>query len=150
MTKKELIKRLETTCFGLDPIDPLRLLVDDVIEALRENAMREVQRLGQEIEQEPVAWLLTDKNINALQVDSIQRLIDRLKHAHHTDLRVRINGQDEWFQADWLKHMIRVTPPQRTWVGLTNDELTDLFYNTNLGQQSAVAQAIALLKEKNT
>ena len=40
--------------------------------------------------------------------------------------------------------------PQRTWVGLTNDELTDLFYNTNLGQASAVAQAIALLKEKNT
>ena len=36
------------------------------------------------------------------------------------------------------------------WVGLTNDELTDLFYNTNLGQASAVAQAIALLKEKNT
>ena len=34
MTQDELIKRLETTCFGLDPIDPLRLLVDDVIEAL--------------------------------------------------------------------------------------------------------------------
>jgi len=41
-------------------------------------------------------------------------------------------------------------PAQRTWVGLTNDELTDLFYNTNLGQASAVAQAIELLKEKNT
>jgi hypothetical protein len=40
--------------------------------------------------------------------------------------------------------------PQRIWVGLTNDELTDLFYNTNLGQASAVAQAIELLKEKNT
>ena len=34
MTQQELIKRLETTCFGLDPIDPLRLLVDDVIAAL--------------------------------------------------------------------------------------------------------------------
>ena len=63
-------------------------------------------------EQEPVAWLLTEKNINSLQVDSIQLLINRLKHAHHTDLCVRINGQDEWFQADWLKHMVRVTPPQ--------------------------------------
>ena len=39
---------------------------------------------------------------------------------------------------------------QRTWVGLTNDELTDLFYNENLGQESAVSQAIALLKERNT
>jgi len=64
--------------------------------------------------QEPVAWLLTDKNINSLEVDSIQRIIDRLKHAHHTDLCVRINGQDEWFQADWLKHMVRAIPPQRT------------------------------------
>ena len=34
MTQQELIKRLETTCFGLDPIDPLRLLVDDVVAAL--------------------------------------------------------------------------------------------------------------------
>jgi hypothetical protein len=40
--------------------------------------------------------------------------------------------------------------PQRTWVGLTNEELTDLFYNANLGQQSAVSQAVALLKERNT
>lgn len=48
---------------------------------------------------------------------------------------------EEWLSAN---------TPQRTWVGLTNDELTDLFYNTNLGQQSAVAQAIALLKERNT
>ena len=63
-------------------------------------------------EQEPVAWLLIDKNINSLQVDSIQRLIDRLKHAHHTDIRVRINGHDEWFEADWLKHMVRVIPSQ--------------------------------------
>ena len=42
------------------------------------------------------------------------------------------------------------TKSQRTWVGLTNDELTDLFYNKNLGQMSAVGQAIALLKERNT
>jgi len=62
-------------------------------------------------EQEPVAWILTDENINSIQVASVQRLIDRLKHAHHTDLCVRINGQDEWFQADWLKHMVRATPP---------------------------------------
>jgi hypothetical protein len=74
-------------------------------------------------EQEPVAWLLTDKNINSLQVDSIQRLINRLNHAHHTDLCVRINGQDEWFQADWLKHMVRATPPQRTEQNPMPDEM---------------------------
>jgi hypothetical protein len=46
--------------------------------------------------------------------------------------------------------MLYIHPPQRTWVGLTNEELTDLFYNTNLGQQSAVSQAVALLKERNS
>lgn len=39
--------------------------------------------------------------------------------------------------------------PQSKWVDLTNDELTDLFYNKNLGQESAVGQAIELLKERN-
>ena len=43
--KKALIEQLTTTCHGLDPVDPLRLLVDDVIAALREP------------EQEPVAWI---------------------------------------------------------------------------------------------
>jgi hypothetical protein len=34
MTHKALIRQLQISCLGLDPIDPLRLLVDDVIEAL--------------------------------------------------------------------------------------------------------------------
>ena len=34
MKNKALIKQLEDTCYGLDPVDPLRLLVDDVIAAL--------------------------------------------------------------------------------------------------------------------
>jgi hypothetical protein len=117
-------------------------------EALAEHAMKETQRLGQEIEQEPVAWLLTDKKINSLQVDDIQRLISRLKHAHHTDLCVRINGHDEWFEADWLKHMVRVTPPQRTWVGLTDEEENEYNY---LGPDMpwVVREVAAILKEKN-
>ena len=43
MTKEELIKRLETTCYGLDPVDPLRLLVDDVIAALAQPKKESVQ-----------------------------------------------------------------------------------------------------------
>jgi len=58
--------------------------------------------------------------------------------------------EDDFFKAIADKNPKPFPPPQRTWVGLTNDELTDLFYNTNLGQASAVAQAIELLKEKNT
>ena len=34
MTNKALIRRLQISCLGLDAVDPLRLLVDDVIEAL--------------------------------------------------------------------------------------------------------------------
>lgn len=52
------------------------------------------------------------------------------------------------FDEELVKRMIEES--KRTWVGLTNDELTDLFYNENLGQESAVSQAIALLKERNT
>jgi hypothetical protein len=34
MKHEALIERLATTCHGLDPVDPLRLLVDDVVAAL--------------------------------------------------------------------------------------------------------------------
>ena len=103
-------------------------------------------------QQEPVAWLITDEKINSLQVDSIQRLIDRARHAHITDIKLRINGQDEWYQADWLKHLIRATPPQRTWVGLTDEEKADLFEGTApYYNETDYADAIeAKLKEKNT
>jgi hypothetical protein len=121
-------------------------LANEALEKMAENA-RELG-LDYEPEQEPVAWLLTDKNINSLQVDSIQRLIDRLKHAHHTDLCVRINGQDEWFQADWLKHMVRATPPQRTWVGLTDEDWNRSKHNYDF--QKGVDWAESILKEKNT
>lgn len=89
---------------------------------LSNNAIAAIRRVLAQPEQEPVAWLITDEKINSLQVDSIQRLIDRARHAHMTDIKLRINGQDEWYQADWLKHLIRATLPQRTWAGLTDDE----------------------------
>jgi hypothetical protein len=128
MTDKEaLLLALEALyyCEALNrDVDERKMQAITVIRKLwTEHAMQEVQRLGQEIEQEPVAWLLTDKNINSLQVDSIHRLINRLNHAHHTDLCVRINGQDEWFEADWLKHMVRAIPPQRTEQNPMPDEM---------------------------
>jgi len=116
------------------------------------------QAIAQLESQEPVAWLLTEKNINSLQVDSIQLLIDRLKHAHHTDLCVRINGQDEWFQADWLKHMVRATPPQRTWQGLTDEDKKQMAKEANYHWEMTAGEYAerigqlteAKLKEKNS
>jgi hypothetical protein len=108
MTHKALVRRLQISCLGLDPVDPLRLLVDDVIAALRENAMREVQRLGQEIEQEPVKY-------SDYEPDGI----------HHNK------------------------PPQRTWVGLTDEEENEYNY---LGPDMhwVIQEISAILKEKNT
>ena len=34
MTHKALIRQLQISCLGLDAVDPLRLLVDDVVAAL--------------------------------------------------------------------------------------------------------------------
>lgn len=51
---------------------------------------------------------LACKDLNYLQIDSLLKLIRMAKHAHHIDVVVRINGEDQLFQADWIKH---ITPP---------------------------------------
>ena len=66
-------------------------------EALREHAMREVQRLGQEIEQEPVAWVVYSSAENDIVWADKGKLLKQ-----NTPLYT--------------------TPPQRTWVGLTDED----------------------------
>lgn len=103
--------------------------------ALAEHAMQEVQRLGQEIEQEPVIskWVL----------------------------------REVYFDEDGEPTMYRSTP-QRTWVGLMDEEamdvtrkegheLLDFIYENGTGSEGveerivAICKAIeAKLKEKNT
>jgi hypothetical protein len=56
-------------------------------------------------------WALTDASINSLQVESIDRLIQRAKAAHFTNIHVRINGEWEIHEGDWLKHLKRVVEP---------------------------------------
>lgn len=51
------------------------------------------------------AWRLTDEHINELQVADIDHLVARCRRAHYVDLVIRINGRDEHYQADWLKHL---------------------------------------------
>lgn len=43
--------------------------------------------------------------INQMQLDSMRNAIAKARHAHHTDLVMRVNGQDVHWQADWLKHL---------------------------------------------
>ena len=100
-------------------------------QAIREHAMYEVQRLGQEIEQEPVAWMSEDE------------------HTVYTSKQV-----DGCFQHDHIP--LYTHPPQRTWVGLTDEEIIDVIHPlvmADMPDQATdyeIAKAIeAKLKEKN-
>jgi hypothetical protein len=171
MTKEELIKRLETTCLGLDPIDPLRLLVDDVIEALREHAMREVQRLGQEIEQEPVAlesllgaiargWC-HEKNANKeMDSDLAMAIATEVKTLYATPPQLEERNFCQRC-GKRTKDIHTCTPPQRTWADLTDEEILHRIdthvgvpsqkYPLDISDLISFARAIdAKLKEKNT
>ena len=52
-----------------------------------------------------MTFTLDAGHINEFQVSSLRRVIHRAKHAHHTDIDMRINGKDERYEADWLKHL---------------------------------------------
>lgn len=124
MTKEELKLVLDALkwCHGGEPCGTKEAI------AVVERALAQTQ--------EPLAW-------EAPQGHGIKRFISQsLYEKFSPEIR-------KWYKP-YKCPSCEADLTQRTWVGLTNDELTDLFYNTNLGQQSAVAQAIALLKERNT
>lgn len=51
MTHKALLRQLQISCLGLDAVDPLRLLVDDVIAALAQTERTWVGLTDEEIAQ---------------------------------------------------------------------------------------------------
>ena len=61
---------------------------------------------SQDANEEVVTITVPLSHINSLQVESIKRLVARTKHAHMTDVRIRINGNYEYFEADWLKYVV--------------------------------------------
>ena len=99
-------------------------------EALREHAMREVQRLGQEIEQEPeYAW---------------PTVAD-----YERDVGFQTN---EAFRMAW--GMARTTnkmlgyhfPPQRTWVNLTDEDRNDCLVEADPCECLATPEAQELMR----
>jgi hypothetical protein len=75
MTHKALIRQLQISCLGLDAVDPLRLLVDDVIAALAQTER---------------TWVgLTDEEIANIGFESADResaviqTIDKLKEKNN-------------------------------------------------------------------
>jgi hypothetical protein len=139
----------------------------DDLSIKREKAMREVQRLGQEIEQEPVAWqwLDTAHFRKKLPKDAGDGVWNPLYAApQRTERPVdceRCNRLEE--QAYDLVGKLRVAniklsmQPQRTWVGLTEEELCEIVgVSTNDSDwnvykvQEWLRKVEAKLKEKNT
>ena len=119
----EALERSVATCFDQyahqqvmsQPDHFINQAITAVKEALREHAMREVQRLGQEIEQEPVA--------------------------KYSDI-VSDGGLDPRNKFD-------TTPPQRTWVGLTEQDLDYLCNLAYTGDEEFALAVQAKLMEKN-
>jgi hypothetical protein len=104
-------------------------------------------------EQEPVAWV-------GLDLDNMAEAFHRVIEEHHSrknPFHDPVNG-DAMIALRELRGLIsymkrNTTPPQRTWVGLTDDEIDDLSRTMVKGNKSVnwLCQAIeAKLKEKNT
>ena len=133
-------------------------------EALREHAMREVQRLGQEIEQEPVVgitairtWfkdgrVVTQTLCNSW-VDTTPPQPEQEPVAWmDADGNVSDNNDHKCFPIP-----LYTAPPQRTWVGLEGEEIRNLWEEATKPDRSTMtmvtsfAKSIeAKLKEKNT
>ena len=82
-----------------------------------------------DVEQKPVAWLYIEPSNPHL-------------HVHYDNVDVSQFPHDEWFP-------VYKSPPQRTWVGLTDEQILQLWRNDH--DRVSFARAIeAKLKEKNT
>ena len=137
MTHKALVRRLQISCLGLAPIDPLRLLVNDVIAALAQPEQDHIPDARKMVtEQEPVAW-------GNFKEDGT--LVGLSQHPED--------------QANWTNRKpLYTTPPQRTWVGLTDEDRRQIARKANYHWEmttSEYAERIgelteSKLKEKNT
>ncbi len=97
--------------------------------------MREVQRLGQETEQEPVAWGVDWGKAGDIPCVSI------IKRLH--------GGGIEVVAVEYAPHS-NTHPPQRPWVGLTDEELNQICNSLDYyGDRGLVELIEAKLKEKN-
>jgi len=120
-------------------------------QAIREHAMYEVQRLGQEIEQEPFAWFRYQQGsrvyYDTKKWDDCQPLYTQSASDYE---RGFIDGMQKQMQSSVDRAVNAMS--QRTWVGLTDEE-RDAIEVVTLGLHGVpkfFATAIeAKLKEKN-
>ena len=167
MTHKALIRRLQISCLGLDRIDPLCLLVDDVIEALTQP---ELCKYGQEPksctsspmdcqcaidaalaqpEQEPVVLRFNEWTVGKNDLSdhiyigelTLAGIEDNLEGPEFGEAEIeRFDAVIEALQEKLVTGreckkvpliayigVNNATPPQRTWVGLTDEEVYEIY-----------------------
>ena len=105
--------------WGDEPPELIGHAITAIKQALAEHAMRETQRIGQEIEQEPVAWW-NDTGT-------------------HIDLNVSGRGAP----------LYTAPPQRKPWVGLTDEEFHDLQIENIDDPWANFKAIEAKLKEKN-
>jgi hypothetical protein len=145
MTKDAMKQALEALTYiytetTADEDELIDKAITAIKEALSEHAMREVQRLGQEIEQEPVAWMFQHDETGRMNYVSNDGI-------HNPTVFLEMNPRYA------LVCPLYTHPPQRTWVGLTDEEREEIKKNTywNVPHVPTLFDAIeAKLKELNT
>jgi len=114
MTDKEaLIERLATTCHGLDPVDPLRLLVDDVIAALAQPEQEPVMDLHffKQVLSVAIAGLYEHYKEDVINTFSIEELSDVVDLSESLQPR---RVEDIYKQMWVMLSTPPAQPPQRT------------------------------------
>ena len=130
-------------------------------EAIREHALYEVQRLGQEIEQEPVAWREVIKDLSDKYARAVVEFAKNIEKGAHSmspiareagDLLLALHTAIDAAPPERTKIEF-YHPPQRTWQGLTIDEREQIQQECfgKVPHHVAFAHAVeAKLKEKST
>ena len=125
MTKDEALK------LALEALEHEAKIGNDDAYKLERDAIKET--LAQP-EQEPVGWL--DSN-------------DKLAEFMHKDLKAEHDKRDS-STPRYFQIPVYTTPPQRTWVGLTDEEISAIDWKSDETLHDFARAIEAKLKEKNT
>jgi hypothetical protein len=128
---KQALEALEL-CNGAETVDGVVIYTDQEIAAIKE-AIAEMES------QEPVAWV-------DLQREAQQIVESKVLWKKFIDGTPLVNDISCWM-VDFALQLTH--PPQRTWVGLTDDEHCDIWYKESLDWMEYGKAIEAKLKQKN-